>query len=80
MSDEVVEQLSALEEGDEITVSERDTPMEVLEVSEGELTGVTVTAQNHHGRYNLREHADGSISLRAGARLVAGDVEVANTQ
>lgn len=71
------EDLGDLAEGDEISVSARDTPMEVTSVDEHDIgPPVTVEAENHHGRYRLRQHSDGSISLRAGGQLVSGDVTV----
>lgn len=72
-----VNRLEQLEVDDEISVSERETPMTVTEIEENAIgSGVTVRAKNHHGRYRLRQHGDESISFRSGGRLLSGDVQV----
>ncbi|WP_135666657.1 hypothetical protein [Halorhabdus rudnickae] len=70
------EVLENCEVGDEIVVSARKTPMTVAEKTEMAVGGVSVEAKNHHGRYRLRAHGDGTVSFKTGGKLVDGAVEV----
>lgn len=75
-SSNVIEQLVHLDEGDQIAVSARETPMEVDAITVLRNDSVVLKASNYHGRYTLRQHVDGTVSFRAGGKLVSGDVEV----
>lgn len=77
MSSDGIDHLGDLDNGDEIEVSERETPMEVTGIAHLRKGAVVIEAKNHHGRYRLRQHLDGSVSFRAGGKIVSGDVEVA---
>lgn len=58
--------INRIEEGDEIRVSERATPMEVQDVRESEFerAKLELVAENHHGRYLIREQSDGSLTFK----------------
>lgn len=67
--------LSDFSSGDEIQVSARETPMEVVDMETGNWGQQVLTAENHHGTYELESHDDGSVTLTAGRERVP-DVEV----
>lgn len=54
------------EEGEKIKVSERATPMEVEELRDSKFddAGPELVAENHHGRYLIREEEDGSLTFK----------------
>lgn len=76
MSNDDIEELVHLDEGDEIEVSVRETPMVVDHIEVLRNDSVVLKASNYHGRYTLRQHSDGSVSFRAGGEIVNDDVRV----
>lgn len=70
--------LHEFEVGDEIAVSGRETPMEVVEKEETPSgRGVEVVAENRYGEYRLRQYEDDTILLLVGGdRQLEGTVEV----
>lgn len=70
------EPLARFEEGDKITISARESEMEVIEKDTAPLGNFKLIAKNSHGRYRLRGHSDGSISLRVSGEIKETDVEV----
>lgn len=67
--------LSDFSVGDEIEISERETPMEVVSVNTSPTGQQILTAKNHHGTYKLQSHSDGTVSVDAGQKMIL-DVEV----
>jgi hypothetical protein len=61
--------------GDEIETSARETPMEVVSIGTTPAGNKKLTARNHHGRYRLQEHNDGTVSMETGRDMIR-DVEV----
>lgn len=70
--------LGQFEEGDEIAVSERSTPMTVTRVKKTRSgKGVKMLAENRHGKYELIQFGDEPPTLRAGGdKRLIGPVEV----
>lgn len=75
--------LATFEMGDMINTSERETPMEVVDIELSPQDKRIITAENHHGRYQLRSHNNGSISMRglnSKGTLIGRDVEVSHAE
>lgn len=67
--------LSGYNIGDEIETSARATPMEIASINRTPTNTRTLTATNHHGEYELRQHMDGSVTMYAGEEVIR-NVEV----
>ena len=67
--------LSDFSVGDEIEISGRETPMEVVSINTAPTGQQILTAKNHPGTYELQSHNDGTVSVDAGHKAIP-DVEV----
>lgn len=71
--------LTTLTEGNEVIVSARKTPMTVVSVSNRDNGRIDVTLENHHGKYVLLGHSNGTISLHNGDAVIDRTVDVFTT-
>jgi len=69
--------LSDFTVGDEIKISARKTSMNVKSVERTPTNHRKLIAKNHHGKYEVRGHNDGSVTLYAGSKVIP-NVEVSH--